>query len=138
MQPPFPQQRIDLAGNDAKREIAEQFLAPNRQDGPERSGASLNSPASASASNQARLAELARIYPDPADGRIAQTRHFIKLLREDAPPEELRKAAEAISVDPVAREDVYRHRVELGLVYEQVMEDDYIVHMADRQKGLSR
>jgi hypothetical protein len=127
-----------LRAEKARRDALPSTAEVNRKDGPERAGASLNSPASASASNQARLAELARIYPDPADGRIAQTRHFIKLLREDAPPEEIRKAAEAISVDPVAREDVYRHRVELGLAYEQVMEDDYIVHMADRQKGLSR
>lgn len=127
-----------LRAEKARRDALPATAEANRQEGPERSGASLNSPASASASNQARLAELARIYPDPADGRIAQTRHFIKLLREDAPPEEIRKAAEAISVNPVAREDVYRHRVELGLAYEQVMEDDYIVHMADRQKGLSR
>ena len=127
-----------LRAEKARRDALPATAEVNRQDGPERSGASLNSPASSSASNQARLAELARIYPDPADGRIAQTRLFIKLLREDAPPEEIRKAAEAISADPVAREDVYRHRVELGLAYEQVMEDDFIVHMADRQKGLSR
>ncbi|MBB4615402.1 MobA/MobL family protein [Novosphingobium taihuense] len=127
-----------LRAEKARRDALAATAESSRQDRPERSGASLNSPASASPTNQARLAELARIYPDPADGKIAQTRHFIKLLREDAPPEELRKAAEAISIDAVAREDVYRHRVELAMAYEQVMEDDGDAKMHGSQRGFSR
>lgn len=89
-------------------------------------GSALAKPARKAASTQARLAELARMYPDPEEGRMAQTRHFIKLLREDASPEKLREAAEAISKDVVALEDVYRHKVELALAYDQVMADDYL------------
>ncbi|MEL0251748.1 MAG: MobA/MobL family protein, partial [Novosphingobium sp.] len=108
------------------------------RDQSEAAGSALASPARQAASNQARLAELARMYPDPEDGRMPQTRQFIKLLREDASPEELKKAAEAVAADPVAREDVYRHKVELALAYDHVMADDYLERLLGHHRNRGR
>ena len=69
---------------------------------------------------------------------MAQTCQFIKLLREDASPEELKKAAEAVAADPVAREDVYRHKVELALAYDHVMADDYLERLLGHHRNRGR
>jgi len=93
--------------------------------------------ASASASSQARLATLAAMYPDPDDAATPQVRRLIELLRSDAPAAVVQAAAENVSVDPVAREDVHRHRVELAQAYNTAMEDDVtrLLRGFDRRGG---
>ena len=93
--------------------------------------------ASASASSQARLATLAAMYPDAADAATPQVRRLIELLRKDAPAAEIQAAAEDVSVDPIAREDVHRHRVELAQAYNTAMEDDVtrLLRGFDRRGG---
>lgn len=125
------------AENDRRQHVAATAPETSR-DQSEAAGSALASPARKAASNQARLAELARMYPDPEDGRMPQTRQFIKLLREDASPEELKKAAEAVAADPVAREDVYRHKVELALAYDHVMADDYLERLLGHHRNRGR
>lgn len=93
--------------------------------------------ASASASTQARLATLAAMYPDPDDAATPQVRRLIELLRSDAPAAVVQAAAEDVSVDPIAREDVHRHRVELAQAYNTAMEDDVtrLLRGFDRRGG---
>lgn len=93
--------------------------------------------ASASASSQARLATLAAMYPDPDDAATPQVRRLIELLRSDAPAAVVQAAAEDVSADPIAREDVHRHRVELAQAYNTAMEDDVtrLLRGFDRRGG---
>jgi hypothetical protein len=77
-----------------------------------------------SAPTRARLAQLAAMYPDPADAHTPQVRTLIELLRRDAPSEQVQAAADAVVSDDFAREDVFRHRIELALAYKAAIEDD--------------
>lgn len=81
--------------------------------------------ASASASSKARLAALAAMYPEADDAATPQVRLLIELLRKDAPATEIQAAAEEVAADPIAREDVHRHKVELAQAYNTAMEDDF-------------
>ena len=87
------------------------------------------------------LSPLAASLPAPEDAATPQVRLFIELLRSDATASEIRAAAERIRVDPVAREDVHRHRFELAHAYDAAISDDeegQIVSLFGRRGAVQR
>lgn len=91
--------------------------------------AAVATPASEAVATAARLAQLTEMYPSVENARTRQVYNLIKLLLADAPAEQIKLAAEAVSLDAVAREDVHRNGVELARAYNAALDDD-ITHLA--------
>lgn len=117
------ERRVEAARDAARDE------ARRRQDAAPTQGS--NRPA---ADRNERLAELAQTYPDPADAATPQVRRLIELLRADAPAREIQEAADAVRSDPIAREDVQRHKVELARAYTTALNDDAVRTARDRDR----
>lgn len=69
-----------------------------------------------------RRAEADQLYPMPDQAFTEPVEQFIRLLRDAAPIEQLREAADKIHADPRAREDINRHNVHLATAYRQFLE----------------
>lgn len=106
---------------------AQEEALPQKAEAP--TAAAVASLASEAVATTARLAQLAEIYPSADNARTRQVYYLIKLLLADAPAEQIKQAAEAVSLDAVAREDVHRNGVELARVYNAALDDD-ITHLA--------
>ncbi|QAY80220.1 MobA/MobL family protein [Sphingosinicella sp. BN140058] len=86
-----------------------------------------------------RKEEASRIYPTPDQAHTPQVAEFIRLLREIAPDEQLRRAAERIYDDPAAREDVNYHTVDLATAYNTYRDDaDEIARGIGRDRDRER
>jgi hypothetical protein len=81
-----------------------------------------------------RIAHLAETLPEISDAATPQVARLLTLLREDAPRTAVQEAADAVRNDPIAREDVHRHRVELSLAYNSAIEDDDARTLRDRDR----
>lgn len=81
-----------------------------------------------------RLAHLAETLPEISDAATPQVARLLTLLRQDAPRTAVQEAADAVRNDPIAREDVHRHRVELSLAYNSAIEDDDARSLRDRDR----
>lgn len=69
-----------------------------------------------------RKAHAARSYPQPDQAYTVEVRDFLRLLHEAAPAEDIQAAADKIHADPYAREDIYKHTIELAVTYRGYVE----------------
>ncbi len=75
-------------------------------------------------------------YPDPDTVHTKAVADFARLLRQVAPEEKLREAADKIYAGPKARDDVHRYGSALALAYDQYVEGvqqrEALRHRSDR------
>ncbi|GAA4019362.1 hypothetical protein GCM10022280_18980 [Sphingomonas swuensis] len=89
-------------------------------------------PAKAESDLSERRAEAERIYPDPSQAFTPEVAEFTRLLRELAPADQLRLAADKIYENPRAREDIHKHTVYLATAYHTHVEG-HDQRLAERQ-----
>lgn len=89
-------------------------------------------PAKAEANLAERRAEAEKIYPDPSQAFTPEVAEFTRLLRQLAPDDQLRAAADKIYENPRAREDIMKHTVYLATAYHTHV-DGYDQRLAERR-----
>lgn len=81
-----------------------------------------------------RRNEIAAGLPAPEAAASPQVAELIRRLRDGESATRIQEAADAVSADPIAREDVHRHRIELSRAYNAALTDDAVRAARERDK----
>lgn len=82
----------------------------------------------------ARAAEIQKLYSSPDRAETVQVHKFLELIHAGASPAELQVAADLIRANPIAREEIHRHGLELSHKYNSIVEDAGLRTTRDRDR----